>query len=64
MSFANRIKAARQHAGLTQLALAKRLGISQTAIHKLEAGRSASSRRTVTIAITCGVDAVWLQTGL
>lgn len=39
------------------------VGISQTAIHKLEGGGSRSSRKTISIALTCGVDPIWLDTG-
>lgn len=63
MTFANRVKTARKHAKLTQKELADRLGLSQTAVHKLESGFSASSRKTVGIALTCGVDPIWLQNG-
>ncbi|MEO5367370.1 MAG: helix-turn-helix domain-containing protein [Magnetococcus sp. WYHC-3] len=63
MSLSHRIRIAREHAGLTQKELADRVGISQTAVHKLECGRSRSSRRTVTIALTSGVNPVWLETG-
>ncbi|MBF0420232.1 MAG: helix-turn-helix domain-containing protein [Magnetococcales bacterium] len=63
-AFGERIKQARKHAGLTQKELADKTGISQTAVHKLECGRSASSRRSVSIALTCGVDPIWLDTGL
>ncbi|MEO5377282.1 MAG: XRE family transcriptional regulator [Magnetococcus sp. DMHC-6] len=59
----DRIQNARKLAGLTQKELADMVGISQTAVHKLECGRSKSSRKTVTIALTCGVDPVWLETG-
>ncbi|MBF0346457.1 MAG: helix-turn-helix domain-containing protein [Magnetococcales bacterium] len=58
-----RIKMARKHAGITQKELAERVGISQTAIHKLEGGGSQSSRKTIAIALTCGVDPIWLDTG-
>ncbi|MBF0110205.1 MAG: helix-turn-helix domain-containing protein [Magnetococcales bacterium] len=58
-----RIKLARKHAGITQKELAERVGISQTAIHKLEGGGSRSSRKTIAIALTCGVDPIWLDTG-
>lgn len=63
MTISDRIKLARKHAGLTQKELADKVGISQTAVHKLECGRSRSSRRTVAIALTCGVDPIWLETG-
>lgn len=62
-SLSDRIKLARKHAGLTQKTLADRVGISQTAIHKLEGGGSRSSRKTISIALTCGVDPIWLDTG-
>jgi len=63
MSLNERIQTARKQAKLTQKELADRVGISQTAVHKLECGRSRSSRRTVAIALTCGVDPIWLDTG-
>lgn len=63
MSLSERIQTARKQAKLTQKELADRVGISQTAVHKLECGRSKSSRRTVAIALTCGVDPIWLDTG-
>ncbi len=63
MNLGDRIKHARQNAGLTQKQLADSVGISQTAVHKLERGYSRASRRTVTIALTCGVDPIWLETG-
>ncbi len=57
------IVTAHKQAKLTQKELADRVGISQTAVHKLECSRSKSSQRTVTIALTCGVDPIWLETG-
>lgn len=63
MTLSDRIQLARKNAGLTQKGLADKVGISQTAVHKLECGRSRSSRRTVAIALTCGVDPIWLDTG-
>ncbi|MBF0183709.1 MAG: LexA family transcriptional regulator [Magnetococcales bacterium] len=62
-SLNERINLARKQARLTQKELADRIHVSQTAIHKLECGRSKSSRRTVAIALTCGVDPIWLDTG-
>ncbi|MBF0584541.1 MAG: LexA family transcriptional regulator [Magnetococcales bacterium] len=63
MTLAERIVIARKHAKLTQKELADRVNISQTAVHKLESGRSRSSRCTVAIALCCGVDPIWLDTG-
>ena len=62
-NFAYRIQAARKHAGLTQKALARRVKISQAAIHKLETGQSRTSRYTIDIAVECNVDPTWLGTG-
>ncbi|MBF0620374.1 MAG: LexA family transcriptional regulator [Magnetococcales bacterium] len=64
MTLGERVQLSRQFAGLTQKELADRAEISQTAIHKLECGQSRSSRRLVIIAMACGVDPVWLETGL
>ena len=63
MTLSERIKIARKQANLTQKELADRVDMSQTAVHKLECGRSKSSRRTVAIALTCGVDPIWLDIG-
>ncbi len=63
MTLSDRIQLARKNAGLTQKGLADKVGISQTAVHKWECGRSRASRRTVSIALTCGVDPIWLDTG-
>ncbi|WP_193771186.1 LexA family protein [Candidatus Magnetaquicoccus inordinatus] len=63
MTLSERIQTARKQAKLTQKELADRVGISQTAVHKLECGRSKSSRNTVSIALTCGVDPIWLDSG-
>ncbi|MBF0417188.1 MAG: helix-turn-helix transcriptional regulator [Magnetococcales bacterium] len=64
LDFAKRFKSARLHADLTQQELAGRVGISQAAIHKLEAGQFGSSRKTVAIALACQVNPVWLESGI
>ncbi len=58
-----RTRDARLYAGYTQEELARRVRVSQTAIHKLESGHSKSTRQTVQIAVACGVNPVWLGTG-
>lgn len=63
MALSQRIRSSREYAGLTQKELADRVSISQTAVHKLECGRSRSSRRTVAISLACGVNPIWLETG-
>lgn len=62
-TLSDRILLARKRAGLTQKQLAEQVGISLTAMHKLETGRVLSSRRTVSIALVCGVDPIWLERG-
>ncbi|KRW62357.1 LexA family transcriptional regulator [Pseudomonas sp. TTU2014-080ASC] len=64
MSYAKRLKAARKHAKLTQGELAKKVGITQTSISDLETEKSASSSFNASIAMHCGVSAIWLETGI
>jgi SOS-response transcriptional repressor LexA len=63
MNFGQRLKAARKYAGLTQTTLATKVGMDQTTISDLERGKSSSSSFCASIAKTCGVDALWLETG-
>lgn len=63
MNFGQRLKAARKYAGLTQTQLATKVGMDQTTISDLERGKSSSSSFCASIARTCGVDALWLETG-
>lgn len=60
MEFSARVIAAREHAGLTQDALAKAVGVSQQAIQKLESGKAGASRKSTQIAVVCGVRPEWL----
>lgn len=63
MNFSARVIASREHAKLTQEALAKAVGISQQAIQKMESGQASSSRKSTQIAVACGVRPEWLATG-
>lgn len=60
----DRIKSARAHAGLTQLELAKKVGVSQPVISQLEKGENLQSVHLVKIANACSVDAAWLAEGV
>ena len=63
-TLASRIKKAREIAGLTQQELAKRAGLAKSTVCGLELGSRHSSTRTVELALACGVDPVWLATGI
>lgn len=62
-SLADRIKAARKHANLTQKDLASKVGVSQPVISQLEKGENLQSVHLVKIASHCNVRAEWLATG-
>lgn len=64
MSVGKRVKEARKGAGLSQVELAKKIGVTQPTISELERGESYSSSHLITIASTCGVDPNWLLTGI
>lgn len=61
--YKDRIRAARAYARLTQIELARAVGMDQTAISGLERGHSASSTHTCQIAKACGVNEFWLERG-
>lgn len=63
MEYKDRIKAARKHAKLTQVELARLVGIDQTSISDLERGKSQSSSYNARIAAACGVSSLWLENG-
>nr|WP_317629792.1 LexA family transcriptional regulator [Pseudomonas entomophila] len=63
MEYKDRVKAARKHARLTQVELAKLVGIDQASISDLERGRSSRSSYNASIAKACGVSALWLENG-
>lgn len=60
----DRIKMARERAGLTQQELADKVGVSQTTIMYLENGRNKSSSKIVDIANALKVDSRWLANGV
>lgn len=59
----DRIKQAREFAGLKQKELAERVGVSQPVISQLERGESLKSVHLIKIAEVCGVSAAWLSSG-
>ncbi|MHB1098526.1 MAG: helix-turn-helix domain-containing protein [Burkholderiales bacterium] len=63
MNFNDRLKKAREHSGMSQHDLAKRSGVKQVTISKIERGDSKSSTHTVELALACGVRPEWLATG-
>lgn len=58
-----RLRKARNYAKLTQAELAKRVGLTQSAIGNIEAGSRGFGSGVVRIAQVCGVSADWLATG-
>lgn len=60
--FGKRLKAAREHAGLTQDELAAIVGLAQSTIASAEA-RGDGSRKTAQIAAACKVRPAWLASG-
>jgi len=60
-TLAERIKSARNHAKLTQKALALRVGVEQPVISQLETGKNLQSAHLPKIAHVCGVNAIWLS---
>lgn len=62
MNFSERLNLAMQHAGYTQGALAKAVGMAQSSINQL-LNKASGSRRTVEIAGVLGVRAEWLASG-
>jgi transcriptional regulator with XRE-family HTH domain len=63
MEFKDRLKVAREKAGLTQTQLAEAVGMTQATISELERGKSASTAFNARIAKECSVSAIWLETG-
>ena len=60
----DRVAQSRRDMGLTQLELAKRVGVSQQAIQQLEDGVIKRPRYMVELALALGVSPEWLLNGL
>lgn len=63
MALGDRIKEARTAAGLTQVQLAKAVGISQAQITRLETGLDKETSHLVKIALATRHSAYWLDSG-
>lgn len=62
-SFGKRLKIARGEAGLTQIELARRSGLSQTTISDIERERNSGSSDAAVLASILNVEPLWLSTG-
>src|SRR5262245_2778254 len=58
-----RIKKAREVLGMTQVALAKAVGVSQQAVMELESGRAKGTKHSAKFARALGQDPLWLEAG-
>ncbi len=58
-----RIKKAREALNMTQVMLAKAVGISQQAVMELESGRAKGTKHSAKFARALGQDPLWLETG-
>lgn len=63
MTIGTRLKQARKAAQLTQVELAKRVGLNQSTLSDLEIGKSVGSTSLAALAHALGVNALWLETG-
>lgn len=65
MKYGERLKKAREYAGLSQAALVLKMkgAVTQQNVSKLEIGESTGSEFTVQFAEACGVNPYWLATG-
>lgn len=62
MTLGDRLRKARDHAGLTQKQLEDKSGVSQKTISKIERGDQDNSTQVVQLARACGVSIDWLAT--
>jgi len=63
MTLGERLKRAREYAGLTQKELEQRSGVLQQMISKVENGYQETSAYIVELAVACGVRPEWLGMG-
>lgn len=61
MTLGERLRAARKHAGLTQVELETKSGVPQQTISKIERGDADTSAFVVRLAVACGVRPEWLD---
>jgi transcriptional regulator with XRE-family HTH domain len=64
MEFSERVKKAREHAGLNQAELAKATGLTQQMVSRIESGTVKGSTAVNRIAMTCKVNPFWLSDGI
>ncbi|MGQ6183067.1 XRE family transcriptional regulator [Serratia marcescens] len=62
-TFADRLNAAMESAGVSQGRLAAIIGVSQPAVQKMTAGKTQGSKKILEIASALGVRAEWLSSG-
>src|SRR5690349_24446337 len=58
-----RIKRAREALSMTQVVLAKAVGVSQQAVMELESGRAKGTKHTTKFARALGQDPAWIEMG-
>lgn len=63
MTIAERVKNKRTELGLTQAELAKRVGITQQSLQKIEDGRTQNPRKLISLSKEIGCDPEWLLLG-
>lgn len=63
MTIAERVKKKRTELGLTQAELAKRVGITQQSLQKIEDGRTQNPRKLICLSKEIGCDPEWLLLG-
>jgi len=60
----DRLRFARKQAGFTQSQLGELVGLNQSAINKLESGKSKNSGQITSLAMVLGVNPLWLVHGI